>query len=143
MKSQHLELTLALILAAGCTSPTRDSNKQAQASFQGMEKVCNSPSAPIAIYEVRRSVALERHPTLPLTTRWDAFGDLEAEAIGGGYETPAGSFSYRVTSSHRGTNLNIWSTSIAVAAGTTTANGAVYVYCIDRRNCDEVPVVIE
>ena len=140
MKSQHLVLTVALILAAGCASLAADSNKQAQASFQGNEKFCNSPPDPIVIYEVRRSVTLDSHPTLPQTIRWDAFCDSEDEAIGGGYETPAGSFAYRVTSSHRGTNLNIWSTSITVAAGTVTLNGAVYAYCIDRVNCDEEPV---
>ena len=55
-------------------------------------------------------------------------GDL---AIGGGFETPVGSFSHRVTASHlHDTNTRAWSTSIAVAAGTLALEGAVYAYCL-------------
>jgi hypothetical protein len=44
---------------------------------------------------------------------------------------PFGSFSYRVVSSHLGSSARIWATSITVAAGTSTLDGAVYAYCLD------------
>jgi hypothetical protein len=101
------------------------------AAFSGTGWVCRTPASLLSIYEVRRPVSLESHPTLPLTTRWDAFCEVGDQAIGGGWETPFGSFSYRVVSSHLGSSPRIWATSITVAAGTSTLDGAVYAYCLD------------
>ena len=92
---------------------------------------CRTPASLLSIYEVRREVSLESHPTLPLTVRWDAFCTVGDQALGGGWETPAGSFSYRVVSSHLGSSSRVWSTSITVAPGTITLSGAAYAYCLD------------
>jgi hypothetical protein len=101
------------------------------AAFSGGGWACRTPASLLSIYEVRRPVSLESHPTLPLTTRWDAFCDVGDQAIGGGWVTPYGSFSYRVVSSRLGSSPRIWATDITVAAGTSTADGAVYAYCLD------------
>lgn len=102
------------------------------AAFDGANWDCASPALPLSFYFVRRPVSLESHPTLPQTVRWDAFcspGDL---AVAGGWETPPGSFSYRVVSSHRSPNdERVWSTSITVAPNTITLGGAVHATCLD------------
>jgi hypothetical protein len=101
------------------------------AAFSDGGWACRTPASLLSIYEVRRAVSLESLPTLPLTTFWSAFCDLGDQAIGGGWETPAGAFSFRVVSSHLGSSPRSWTTAITVAAGTITLDGAVYATCLD------------
>jgi hypothetical protein len=158
MRIHHVVFTLVLsIAAAGPASGKDDSKKELIeqnaaniaaleqkttlsdlscqideiASFNGSSWVCGSAASLLTIYEVRRPLTLTSHPTLPITTRWDAFCSIGDLAIGGGFETPAGSFSYRVTASHLYTDTRAWSTSIAIAAGTIELSGAAYAYCLD------------
>jgi hypothetical protein len=92
---------------------------------------CRTPASLLSIYEVRRPVDLESHPTLPLTAHWSAFCDVGDQAIGGGWETPVGDFSFLVVGSHLGPSPRSWTTSIAVEAGQVPLSGAVYAYCLD------------
>jgi hypothetical protein len=132
-KQEQIDQNSARIeaLEAETTLSDLDCATDEVAAFSDGGWVCRTPASLLSIYEVRRALSLESHPTLPLTTRWDVFCDVGDQAIGGGWSTPFGSFSYRVVSSHLGSSPRIWATEITVAAGTVTLDGAAYAYCLD------------
>jgi hypothetical protein len=132
-KQQQIDANTARIeaLEAKTTLSDLDCATDEVAAFSDGGWVCRTPASLLSIYEVRRPVVLESLPTLPLTAHWSAFCDVGDQAIGGGWETPVGSFSYRVVSSHLGSSPRSWTTAITVAAGTITLDGAVYATCLD------------